>query len=78
MIKHKTSMLRELVAPATLEDTLESLRQSGVIDSYHIDGGDTILDISKSAEIKLLMGEESKMRENPRPHIKNKLTKPNK
>lgn len=76
-MKHiPTQVLRDMVAPATLEDTLEALRQSGAIEEYIISADWVSIKASKHMEIALLMSDESKQRENPRPYVKNKLTKP--
>lgn len=74
-----TEELKQIVAPASIEDTLEALLQRGAIESYSIGVCDTEIKVSKHAEIAVLMGEESVPRDNPRPYIKNKtLTKKNK
>lgn len=75
-MKHiPTQTLRALVAPAKLEDVLEDLRQSGLVEEYIISPEWVSIKASQHMEIALLLRDESKPRENPRPYVKNKLTK---
>lgn len=75
-MKHiPTQTLRDMVAPAKLEDVLEDLRQSGLVEEYIISPEWVSIKASQHMEIALLMQDESKPRENPRPYVKNKLTK---
>jgi len=71
-----TRALRKLVAPADLVDVLEALKQQGLIEFYRISAATTCIEATKFAEIGLLIAEESKQKQNPRPYVANKqLTK---
>lgn len=75
-MKHiPTQTLRDMVAPAKLEDVLEDLRQGGLIEEYALSAEWVSIKASKHMEIALLLKEESTPQENPRPYVKNKLTK---
>ena len=57
-MKLSTEMLTELLAPATLEDTLLTLKQKGVISTYKVGAETTVIVVSGSYEIAQLLQEE--------------------
>lgn len=71
-MKLKTAELRELVAPAELEDILETLLQKGDIEKYVIKEAYTTIKPSKHGEVKLFIREESVEIQNSRPYVKRK------
>lgn len=56
----QTKELRQLVAPADLQDVLEGLYQTGAVLMFKIYEKTTIIEVAKHIEIGALLQEESK------------------
>lgn len=70
-----TSDLIQLVHPSDLKELLYSLKNQGLVRYFRVGKKRTSVILTKSAEIADILKIEARMVENPRPIVKNKLTK---